>query len=67
MRPIQLGRRRHGRQSDYNTPPSFSNGVTHDPVTGTITVPAGVKDFTVTANTIDDIVVENPETVKASR
>ena len=52
--------------SDYNTPPSFSNGVTYDPVTGTITVPAGVKDFTVTVNTIDDSVVENPETVSVT-
>ena len=40
-------------------PPTFSNGVTYDPVAGTITVPAGVIDFTVTVPTIDDTVVDS--------
>ena len=37
---------------DYNSTPSFSNGVTL--VTNTITVPSGVLSFTVTVATIDD-------------
>ena len=42
---------------------SFSNGVTYDPVTGKITVPAGVTGFTVTAPTVDDNLIEATETL----
>ncbi|WP_327193710.1 VCBS domain-containing protein [Psychrobacter sp. PL15] len=40
----------------------FSDGVTYDPVAGTITVPAGVTDFTVSYPTNNDLILENPET-----
>ncbi len=40
---------------------SFSNGVTYDAVSGTITVPAGVSAFTVTVLTVDDPLVEHTE------
>ncbi|UEC25579.1 hypothetical protein [Psychrobacter sanguinis] len=41
-----------------NTPtPTFSNGVTYDPVAGTITVPAGVTEFTVSYPTTADNIV----------
>jgi Ca2+-binding RTX toxin-like protein len=43
--------------------PVFSNGVTFDSVTGTITVPAGVTSFTVTVPTTQDSVDEPNETV----
>ncbi|WP_348773056.1 Calx-beta domain-containing protein, partial [Aeromonas genomosp. paramedia] len=42
---------------------TFSNGVTYDPATGEITVPAGVTDFTVTVPTVDDRVDEADETL----
>ena len=42
---------------------TFSNGVTYDPATGKITVPAGVTSFTVTVPTVDDTLVENTETL----
>ncbi|SDK36056.1 T1SS-143 domain-containing protein [Methylophilus rhizosphaerae] len=45
------------------TSANFSNGVTYNAVNGTITVPAGVKDFVVTVPTIDDVLIENPETL----
>ncbi|MEN9657405.1 MAG: hypothetical protein RL571_870 [Pseudomonadota bacterium] len=49
--------------ADYGTA-TFSNGVTYDPVTGQITVPAGVTNFAVTLPTVDDTLVEiTPETV----
>ncbi|OYT91959.1 MAG: hypothetical protein CFE43_11155, partial [Burkholderiales bacterium PBB3] len=49
--------------SDYTTP-SFSNGVTFNPSTGLITVPAGVGSFAVTLPTVDDTLVEaSPESV----
>ncbi|PTD95166.1 retention module-containing protein [Pseudothauera lacus] len=48
--------------ADYGVP-VFSDGVTYDPVTGTITVPAGVSSFTVTYPTIDDTDVEPTETL----
>ncbi|UEC25572.1 hypothetical protein LK453_00005, partial [Psychrobacter sanguinis] len=49
---------------DYsNTPtPTFSNGVTYDPVAGTITVPAGVTEFTVSYPTTADNIDESDET-----
>jgi len=54
--------------SDYTNTPSFTNGVTYDPVTQTITVPAGVTGFSVTVPTIDDTLVEGttPETLPLS-
>ncbi|MBW3808306.1 hypothetical protein GL273_21445, partial [Aeromonas jandaei] len=42
---------------------SFSNGVTYDPATGKISVPAGVTDFTVTVPTVNDTVDELDETL----
>ncbi|WP_284143765.1 Calx-beta domain-containing protein [Psychrobacter sp. WY6] len=50
---------------DYSSDPTdlvFSDGVTYDPVAGTITVPAGVTDFTVTYPTLNDTILENDET-----
>ncbi|HSH87744.1 MAG TPA: type I secretion C-terminal target domain-containing protein, partial [Methylophilus sp.] len=41
----------------------FSNGVTYNAATGTITVPAGVNGFTVTVPTIDDTLIEPNETL----
>ncbi|WP_206208839.1 hypothetical protein, partial [Vogesella mureinivorans] len=38
---------------DYGTA-TFSNGVSYDPATGKITVPAGVTSFTVTVPTSND-------------
>ncbi|MCX7207997.1 MAG: retention module-containing protein, partial [Proteobacteria bacterium] len=49
--------------ADYGTA-TFTNGVTFDPATGLITVPAGVTTFVVTLATVDDLLVEaSPETV----
>ena len=47
---------------DYSNTVSFSDGVTFDPVTGEITVPAGVTSFTVTYPTIDDSYADDGET-----
>ncbi len=47
--------------TDYTFPPTFSNGVTYDPVTMTVTVPAGVTSFTVTTPTTDDLLDEQDE------
>ena len=50
---------------DYSSDPTdlvFSNGVTYDAVAGTITVPAGVTDFTVSYPTNNDTILENDET-----
>jgi hypothetical protein len=44
----------------------FSNGVTYDPIAGTITIPDGVSSFTVTAPTADDASVETTETLSLS-
>jgi hypothetical protein len=38
----------------------LSDGVTYDPATGLITVPAGVIRFSVTFDTVDDPIVEDP-------
>uniref|UniRef100_UPI00197CE8A2 hypothetical protein n=1 Tax=Vogesella mureinivorans TaxID=657276 RepID=UPI00197CE8A2 len=48
---------------DYGTA-TFSNGVSYDPATGKITVPAGVTSFTVTVPTSNDTTDEADETVK---
>ncbi|HSI44993.1 MAG TPA: retention module-containing protein [Methylophilus sp.] len=48
--------------TDYGNP-TFSNGVTYNPATGTITVPPGVTNFTVTVPTVDDTLVEPDETL----
>ena len=48
--------------SDFGTP-VFSNGVTYDAVTGLITVPAGVNNFSVTVPTTQDALYEANETV----
>ncbi|MGR2737382.1 retention module-containing protein, partial [Billgrantia sp. Q4P2] len=47
---------------DFTGEFSFSNGVTYDPSTGLITVPAGVSEFTVAVPTVDDDLVEDTET-----
>jgi len=44
----------------------FGSGVTFDPATGRVTVPAGVSSFTVTVPTNDDAVIEQSETVLLS-
>ena len=49
-------------EADYLTP-QFSDGVSFDALTGTLTVPAGVSSFTVTVPTFDDRKVENKETL----
>ncbi len=41
--------------------PSFSNGVTYDAGTGTITVPAGVNSFTISTTVTDDALSETTE------
>ncbi len=43
--------------------PSFSNGVVYDKASGQITVPTGIKGFTVTVPTIVDSIPENTESV----
>ncbi|MGO4819781.1 Ig-like domain-containing protein, partial [Flavobacterium sp. W22_SRS_FP1] len=48
--------------SDYNSLFTFTNGVINNG-DGTITVPGGVSSFTITVKTIDDIVIESPETL----
>ncbi|WP_278035438.1 hypothetical protein [Flavobacterium nitratireducens] len=48
--------------SDYSSTYVFSNGVINNG-DGTITVPGGVGSFTVTVNTIDDLIVESTETL----
>jgi T1SS-143 domain-containing protein len=48
--------------ADYGSP-TFSNGVTYNPTTGTITVPTGVSSFTVTVPTVDDTIIEPNETL----
>ncbi|WP_221931220.1 immunoglobulin-like domain-containing protein, partial [Klebsiella oxytoca] len=50
--------------SDYTNTPTFSNGVTYDPATGLITVPAGVTEFTVSYPTLDDVYADDGETTK---
>ncbi|WP_201595491.1 VCBS domain-containing protein [Psychrobacter fulvigenes] len=47
--------------SDYTNAPVFSNGVINNG-DGTITVPAGVTDFTVSYPTLNDSILENDET-----
>ena len=44
----------------------FTNGVTYDPTTGKITVPAGVTEFEVVVKTIDDKIIENTESLTVS-
>lgn len=48
--------------ADYGTP-SFSNGVTYDAGSGTISIPAGVTSFEITLPTVDDATIELSETV----
>ncbi|MFO0121190.1 MAG: Ig-like domain-containing protein, partial [Inhella sp.] len=50
---------------DFGTP-SFTNGVTYNAATGTITVPAGVTSFSVTVPTTADTRTESTETVPLS-
>ncbi|MBK7051208.1 MAG: hypothetical protein IPH54_10660 [Rhodoferax sp.] len=54
--------------ADFNATPVFSDSVTYDSASKTITVPAGVSAFTVTYSTIDDTVVDSasPETLPLS-
>ncbi|MGP9493181.1 Calx-beta domain-containing protein, partial [Psychrobacter sp. AOP7-B1-24] len=47
---------------DFTNTPVFSDGVSYDPVTGTITIPAGVTDFTVSYPTTADSIAESDET-----
>ncbi|MEG9304887.1 VCBS domain-containing protein, partial [Psychrobacter celer] len=53
---------------DYSSDPAdivFSNpNIVYDPVAGTITVPAGVTDFTVSYPTSNDNILENDETTE---
>ncbi|RVT83144.1 Calx-beta domain-containing protein, partial [Inhella crocodyli] len=50
---------------DFGTP-TFSNGVTYNPATGTVTVPAGVTSFSVTVPTTPDTTDEPNETLPLS-
>lgn len=47
---------------DYSTTYTFSNGVV-DNRDGTINVPSGVSSFTITVSTIDDLAIEDTETL----
>ena len=47
---------------DFTNTPVFSDGVSYDSVTGTITIPAGVTDFTVSYPTTADSIAESDET-----
>ncbi|MDG6882376.1 Serralysin precursor [Phocoenobacter uteri] len=49
---------------DFKNLPEFTNGVTYDPDTGTITVPQGVTSFEVSYPTKDDRIYEKSETTK---
>ena len=52
-----------GTGNDYLNNPVFSNpNIVYDAVAGTITVPAGVTDFTVSYPTLNDSILENDET-----
>ena len=51
--------------NDMGTP-TFTNGVTYNPATGTLTVPAGVTSFSVTVPTTPDTRTESTETVSLS-
>uniref|UniRef100_UPI00261EEA0A DUF7507 domain-containing protein n=1 Tax=uncultured Aquimarina sp. TaxID=575652 RepID=UPI00261EEA0A len=52
---------------DYTNTPVFSDpGIVYDSVAGTITVPAGVTDFTVSYPTVVDILDEGDETTTVS-
>ncbi|WP_294771918.1 retention module-containing protein, partial [uncultured Rhodoferax sp.] len=46
--------------ADYGTP-VFSNGVTYNAASGTVTVPAGVNSFTISIPTINDTAYEKDE------
>ena len=46
--------------TDYNTTPSFSNGVSLS--SGTLTVPSGVSSFTITFTSTNDTIDESSET-----
>ncbi|WP_298398844.1 retention module-containing protein [uncultured Azonexus sp.] len=46
---------------DFVASMTFSSGVTYDPVAGTIIVPAGLVDFTVSVPTLDDLIQEPTE------
>ncbi|AGG33230.1 RTX toxin related protein [beta proteobacterium CB] len=48
--------------TDYSNTILFSNLVTYDPVTGKVTVPAGVTSFTVTVDSTADLLDESNET-----
>ncbi|MBH0029263.1 hypothetical protein I6F53_20160, partial [Pseudoalteromonas sp. SWN29] len=48
--------------TDFTNVPVFSDGVTYDASTGTITVPAGVTVFTVSYPALTDAILENDET-----
>ena len=50
-----------GTDTGLATNAIFSNGVTYNPVTGQITVPAGVTNFTVSVPTTDDGTIEPTE------
>lgn len=53
--------------SDFNPSSlTFTKGVTYNPTTGTITVPAGVTEFTVSYPTKDDLYAEGIETTKVT-
>ncbi len=62
MFPFSITDNTTDQATDYTFPPTFSDGVTYDPVTMMITVPAGVVDFTVTVMSIDDVEIEETET-----
>jgi hypothetical protein len=47
--------------NDYSATPVFSDGVTYNAVTGTITVPSGVTSFTVTVTSNEDVTEELDE------
>ncbi len=46
---------------DYDLPPTFSDNVTYNETTMMITVPAGVSEFTVSVQSVDDLIIENEE------
>ncbi|WP_166635124.1 hypothetical protein, partial [Mesocricetibacter intestinalis] len=63
--PLVIGSTGEGKfgSDDFETP-EFSNGVSYDAETGTLTIPKGVKEFTITTKAKEDASTEGTETGK---
>ncbi|WP_077463573.1 hypothetical protein, partial [Rodentibacter caecimuris] len=61
--PLVIGGTESGKfNSDDFEVPTFSNGVTYDTTSGTLTIPVGVKEFTITTKAKEDTTTEGTET-----